>query len=135
MNQFAIVMCERVEPSETIGDVHLYRELDSFYGVHREQSQLPVEDIQRDNIFKAGPFKELVGSAAMPICLSERIEISAEPVVSHTFQKVPCQLPVLKGHTPAAEKIHLFVDGFPGLRIFGHGQKKYGKREMHGSSW
>ncbi len=68
-------MCERVESSRLIRNAHLHRQLDPFYGIHREQAQLPVEDIERDNIFEARSFKKLVDSAAILICLSERIEI------------------------------------------------------------
>ncbi len=122
MNKSRIVLGERVESSETIGDVYLYRELDPFHGVHREQSQLPVEDIQSDNILEAGSFKEVVGSAAMLIRFSERIEISAESIISDPLQKIPRQVLIMKGHAATLKQAYLLINGLPRFRRFRHQQ-------------
>jgi len=57
MHKCGIVMCERVESSRLIRNAHLHRQLDLFYGIHREQAQLPVEDIQGHDILEPGSFK------------------------------------------------------------------------------
>ena len=50
-------MCERVESSRLIRNAHLHRQLDPFYGIHREQAKLSVKDIQGHDILEPGSFK------------------------------------------------------------------------------